>query len=57
MGLGAAFGVIEKEYYCEVCHYTWPKGDTLRAGLQTPPSDVADMLPRASADDQTRRAA
>ncbi len=25
MGLGAAVGIVEKDYYCEVCHYTWPK--------------------------------
>jgi hypothetical protein len=22
--IAAAAGVIEKDYYCEACHYTWP---------------------------------
>jgi hypothetical protein len=35
MGLGAAVGVVEKEYYCEDCHYTWPKEGT-RASLLRP---------------------
>lgn len=25
LGLAAAVGVCEKDYYCEVCHFTWPK--------------------------------
>ena len=25
MGLAAEIGLIKKEYYCEECHYTWPK--------------------------------
>jgi hypothetical protein len=25
MGLAAEAGVVEKDYYCEACHYTWPK--------------------------------
>jgi hypothetical protein len=25
MGLMAAIGAVEKEYYCEDCHFTWPK--------------------------------
>ena len=25
MGLLAAIGQVNKEYYCEDCHYTWPK--------------------------------
>jgi len=25
MGLMAAIGALEREYYCEDCHYTWPK--------------------------------
>jgi len=25
MGFLAKIGLIEKEYYCENCHYTWPK--------------------------------
>jgi hypothetical protein len=25
MGLLAEVGLVEKDYYCEDCHYTWPK--------------------------------
>jgi hypothetical protein len=25
MGPAAALGLVEKQYYCEDCHYTWPK--------------------------------
>ena len=25
MGLSAELGLVEKHYYCEDCHYTWPK--------------------------------
>src|SRR5262249_35547193 len=25
MGLVAELGLIEKEYYCQDCHFTWPK--------------------------------
>ena len=25
MGLMAAVGALDKEFYCEECHYTWPK--------------------------------
>ena len=25
MGLFAELGLIEKEYYCEECHFTWPR--------------------------------
>jgi hypothetical protein len=28
LGLAAAFGLIEKEYYCEDCHFTWPREGT-----------------------------
>ena len=25
MGLAAEVGVVEKDYYCEACHFDWPK--------------------------------
>jgi len=25
LGLAASIGVVEKDYYCQDCHYTWPK--------------------------------
>jgi len=25
MGLSAQIGLVEKEFYCQDCHYTWPK--------------------------------
>ena len=28
MGFLAKIGLIEKEYYCEKCQYTWPKDGT-----------------------------
>ena len=28
MGLAAELRLVEKEYYCQVCHYTWPKEGT-----------------------------
>ena len=31
MGLVAELGLVEKEYYCQDCHFTWPKeGSKLR---------------------------
>ena len=24
-GVAAELGLVEKDYYCEACHYTWPK--------------------------------
>jgi len=28
MGVGASLGLVEKHYYCEDCHFTWPKEGT-----------------------------
>ena len=28
MGLFAQLGLVERDYYCEDCHYTWPKAGT-----------------------------
>src|SRR2546423_1550879 len=28
MGLVAELGLVEKEYYCQDCHFTWPKEGT-----------------------------
>src|SRR5579864_3937689 len=28
MGVAARFGLVEKDYYCEDCHFTWPKEGT-----------------------------
>jgi hypothetical protein len=27
LGLSAELGLVEKDYYCADCHYTWPKED------------------------------
>ena len=35
LGLAAAIGLVEKEYYCENCHFTWPK-EGLRARRDQP---------------------
>lgn len=34
MGLMAAVGALEKEYYCEDCHFTWPKEGTKASRLR-----------------------
>ena len=34
MGLLASVGRVEKEYYCEDCHYTWPKEGTKPSKLR-----------------------
>jgi hypothetical protein len=28
VGLAAEVGVVEKQYYCQDCHFTWPRGGT-----------------------------
>jgi hypothetical protein len=28
MGVAANVGLVEKDYYCEECHFTWPKAGT-----------------------------
>lgn len=30
-GVAAELGLVEKDYYCETCHYTWPKEPNVRA--------------------------
>jgi hypothetical protein len=35
VGLAAGLGFVEKDYYCESCHYTWPK-QTFRAPRKRP---------------------
>jgi len=27
LGLASSVGMVEKEFYCQDCHYTWPKDD------------------------------
>lgn len=39
MGVGAEVGLVEKDYYCEDCHFTWP-----RAGSR-PRRDRPHMAP------------
>ena len=34
MGALAAIGQVEKQYYCEDCHYTWPKEGTKPSALR-----------------------
>jgi hypothetical protein len=34
MGLAAQLHVIQKEYYCEDCHFTWPKEGTKRSAAR-----------------------
>lgn len=28
LGVAAQFGLVEKEFYCEDCHFTWPREGT-----------------------------
>ncbi|HLH57285.1 MAG TPA: hypothetical protein VKY92_27145 [Verrucomicrobiae bacterium] len=28
MGIAAMFGLVERDYYCEDCHFTWPREGT-----------------------------
>lgn len=35
LGLAAEVGLVEKDYYCEHCHYTWPKEDSRPARIRT----------------------
>jgi predicted Zn-ribbon and HTH transcriptional regulator len=30
-GVAAELGLVEKDYYCQKCHYTWPKEPNARA--------------------------
>jgi len=30
LGLTASVGILEKDYYCQDCHYTWPKNPAQR---------------------------
>jgi hypothetical protein len=32
LGLAASVGMIEKDYYCQDCHYTWPKNERIFPG-------------------------
>jgi hypothetical protein len=34
MGTLAAIGQVEKQYYCEDCHYLWPKGGAKPSALR-----------------------
>ena len=34
MGISAAVGLVEKEYYCVDCHYTWPREGTKASVLR-----------------------
>jgi len=34
LGLLAAMHAVEKEYYCQDCHYTWPKEGAKRSALR-----------------------
>jgi predicted Zn-ribbon and HTH transcriptional regulator len=34
MGLMAAVGAVDKEFYCEDCHFTWPKEGSKHSALR-----------------------
>jgi hypothetical protein len=40
IGLFAELGLVEKDYYCEACHYMWPKPRVIH-----PPQDHAELDP------------
>jgi len=35
LGTLASLGILEKEYYCQDCHYTWPKESTKKSLVQS----------------------
>lgn len=48
-GLAAELGLIEKDYYCEACHYTWPKETSTRKRPHLAPNYfIEDIEPAAS---------
>lgn len=61
-GVAAQLGLVEKDYYCQRCHYTWPKDRDLKTrkrphmapyyfiediGNAVPPRPVDDRRPSA----------
>ena len=48
-GLAAEIGLVERDYYCEQCHYTWPKEQhTSHRTHMAPYYFIEDVHPRAS---------
>jgi len=35
LGVAAQFGLIEKDFYCEDCHFTWPREGTRASGVRS----------------------
>src|SRR6267142_5777984 len=50
LGLAAALGLVQKEYYCENCHFTWPKEGT-RARRDQPDAPPYSFVKGFGADD------
>lgn len=50
MGFCAELGLVEKDYYCEHCHYTWPKehGPARARQHMAPYYFIEDVRPRTS---------
>ena len=57
LGLAATIGVVEKDYYCQDCHYTWPKnGNRLpRNRTHSAPSYFIEGLDRHQQDAEKRK--
>jgi hypothetical protein len=48
IGLLAALGLVEKDYYCEACHYMWPKPSATpgRARVHLAPNQLIEGVPQ-----------
>ena len=65
IGALAAIGQVEKQYYCEDCHYTWPKEGTKPSALRPHMAphyfidgvEQSSLQPQSSQAEASRRAA
>jgi hypothetical protein len=55
LGFSARIGLVDKEYYCENCHYMWPKDGTKRSLLH-PERDALPLCRRSRTDNVAARA-
>lgn len=50
-GVAAKLGLVEKDYYCEHCHYTWPKELPARKRAHLAPyyfiEDISNTAPKS----------
>ncbi|HSU54074.1 MAG TPA: hypothetical protein VLT36_08465, partial [Candidatus Dormibacteraeota bacterium] len=58
LGMAAELHLIDREFYCEDCHFTWPREGTRpsRARPHSAPYYFIEGVPRARAEAQAERA-